>query len=289
MLVGAGEVKSFIAIGTVIPCQGIRNDHCIRAAQMRFGIDIIERRRDVNSIHQVFQRRGATDPRAPSGGSRFFESAVMLRSSLTTTRIDHPPQIPADCSSDLRQHVKINNFDPCVSDSEALVNHDTRVPPIPETSASPHDFRPALRPCLRRPGNLPAVNKTSIFIQSSLFSISFSVSILLTAPKLPIAKAARNSACSLVLLLWEIKKLTISCRGNGAKEKAKARERTVGSRPPALDAIRINTQPCGGSSNVFSNAFCAGQFIKVAGSIIATFWRPEKDRRLSAFSSSRTC
>jgi hypothetical protein len=52
MLVGPGEVKSFVTLGAVIPRQRIRKDHCIGAAQMRFRVNIIERRRDVDSVHQ---------------------------------------------------------------------------------------------------------------------------------------------------------------------------------------------------------------------------------------------
>src|SRR5688572_19981755 len=52
MLVGAGEVKSFGSLGAVISRQGIRKNHCIGVAQMRFRVDIIERRRDVDSVHQ---------------------------------------------------------------------------------------------------------------------------------------------------------------------------------------------------------------------------------------------
>ena len=95
---------------------------------------------------------------------------------------------------------------------------------------------------------------------------------------LPMLKAARNSTSSPVIPCCVRRYSTTSLRANGAKEMRRQRERTVGNNPPALDAMRIISESCGGSSRVLSSAFCDAKFINVAGSTIMIFRLPVNER-----------
>src|SRR4030095_17126472 len=113
--------------------------------------------------------------------------------------------------------------------------------------------------------------------------------MLTSAPKLPRLIAAKNSAVSAASPLRETKKPLMRSRGSGPKLILRQRDRKVGRSAPPLAAININRESRGGASRVFQSAFFADRFIKVAGSQIANFFLPEKDRKFSSFSSSRIC
>src|SRR5262245_50120257 len=52
VLIGAGEEKRTVADGAVITLQYVRDDRRISVAEVRFGVDVVERRGEVNSLHQ---------------------------------------------------------------------------------------------------------------------------------------------------------------------------------------------------------------------------------------------
>src|SRR4030095_7799140 len=86
MFVSAREVKRLIPLRAVIPREGIRDHHRIRATQMWLGIDVEQRRCNVNWFHQ----RPLTAPNKNfSSTMRRFKLRWMAAAALAVCESDY--------------------------------------------------------------------------------------------------------------------------------------------------------------------------------------------------------
>ena len=76
---------------------------------------------------------------------------------------------------------------------------------------------------------------------------------------------------------------------SGRKRRRGQRERTVGSSTSGRAVTRMNTDNDGGSSSVFSSAFCAAGTSASASSMMTTRRRPSNGRYAARSTTSRTC